>query len=214
MKAMDITTFLIIITAIISWQGFKKPEFLEKLMFIPYRVARYGEYVRFIGAGFVHGNLAHLLINLYVLYMFGGIVEQLFGFLFGKGMGEAVFALFYVATVVVACLPAYFRHRANPGYGELGASGATSALVMIYITMDPWQWFLFPPLPAIILGIGYLWYSQYMSRQYEKDHIAHGAHFAGALFGLAFIVLAALIARPAYLQQFLAKLLQGPEWPF
>ena len=125
-----------------------------------------------------------------------------------------MFAAFYLSAILFACVPSYLRYRSNPGYGELGASGATSALVMVYILMDPWQWFLFPPLPAIVLGVGYLWYSQYMSRQFEKDHIAHGAHFAGALFGLGFTIVAAAIARPVFLQQFLVKLLEGPSWPF
>lgn len=211
---MDITTFLVVLTAIISWQGFKKPEFQEKLLFIPYRVARFHEYHRLLSAGFVHGNLAHLLINLYVLYTFGGVVERFFQFLFGLQAGPMVYAVFYLGAILFACIPSYLRHRSNPSYGELGASGATSALVMVYILMDPWQWFLFPPLPAIVLGIGYLWYSQYMSRQFEKDHIAHGAHFAGAVFGLVFILVAALIARPVFLEQFWAKLLEGPVWPF
>lgn len=212
--SLDVTTFLVILTGIISWQAFKKPEVMDKLLFNPYRLKHHREWIRMLSGGFVHGNLMHLLVNLYMLYMFGSIVEMLIGYMLGPVAGPVVYALFYLGAIAAAGIPAYLRHQDDPNYGELGASGATSAIVMIYIMMDPWQWFLFPPLPAIVLGIAYLWYSQYMSRQYSRDHIAHGAHFAGAVYGVLFIIITALIAKPAFLEQFLSKLLQGPTWPF
>ncbi|MBV6428623.1 MAG: hypothetical protein KIPDCIKN_03158 [Haliscomenobacter sp.] len=211
---LNITLILVFLTGFISWQGFRKPEFANKLLHMPYRVKHQKEYFRLLAAGFVHGNWTHLLINLYVLYQFGGVVELLFGYLFGPTYGLVVFVVFYLTSIVVSSLPAYFRHQDNPGYGELGASGATSALVFIYILMDPWQWFLFPPLPAILVGLLYLWYSNYMSKHNPGDHIAHSAHFAGAVYGLAFVLVSTFFFRPVFLEQFIVKLLHGPTSPF
>ncbi|MBK6948540.1 MAG: rhomboid family intramembrane serine protease [Haliscomenobacter sp.] len=120
---LNITLILVILTGFISWQGFRNPEFANKLLHIPYRVKHQKEYIRLLGAGFVHGNWMHLLVNLYVLYQFGGVVELLFGYLFGPAYGLVVYVLFYLTSIVISSLPAYFRHQDNPGYGELGASG-------------------------------------------------------------------------------------------
>ena len=51
------------------------------------------------------------------------------------------------------------------GYNSLGASGATSALLLAYIFFGPWEWFIYPPVPAIVLAIGYLWYESYMDKR-------------------------------------------------
>lgn len=211
---LNITIVLVLLTGFISWQGFQKPDLLRKLLMSPYQVQHQKEFYRFLTAGFVHGNWGHLLINLYVLYQFGGVVELFFTYLVGSTLGPIIYVLFYLSALVVSCLPAYNKHRDNPWYAELGASGATSALVFTYILMDPWQWFLFPPLPAILLGGVFLWYFSYMGKHHTEDHIAHHAHFAGAVYGLLFTIGTTLAFRPEFLMQFLAKLLQGPAWPF
>lgn len=211
---INITLVLVALTGFISWQGFQKPDFLQKLLFVPYQVKRRNEYLRFLTAGFVHGNWGHLLVNLYVLYQFGEIVEVFFQYLYGPFIGPISFIVFYLSALIISCLPAFLRYQNHPGYSELGASGATSALVFVFIMMDPWQWFLFPPMPAILLGISYLWYSNYMGNHNPGDHIAHSAHFAGAIYGLAYVIISALIFKPIFLQQFFDRLLQGPSWPF
>jgi membrane associated rhomboid family serine protease len=210
----SITLVLVILTGFISWQGFRNPDFLHKMMFSPWQVKRRGEYQRFLTAGFVHGNWMHLAVNLYVLYQFGEIAELFFQYLMGPVGGPISFIVFYLSALAISSLPSFLQHQDNHWYAELGASGATSALVFVYILMDPWQWFLFPPMPAVLLGVAYLWYSHYMGRHNPEDHIAHNAHFIGALYGVAYVVTASLAFRPAFLQQFVANLLQGPSWPF
>ncbi len=200
-------------TGIISYQAFNNPAMRQRLIFHPYSVNKAGEWYRFFSHGFVHGNWTHLLINLFVLYQFGEVIEQLFvRAVFGPNFGRLAFLLFYVGAVVVSSIPAYFKHRNNTYYGSLGASGATSALVFVYIMLDPWQWFLFPPLPAIILAIAYVWYSSYMSKR-GGDNIAHDAHLYGAVFGLVFAIVSFALFQPLLLENFIVKLLAGPTAP-
>ena len=61
-----------------------------------------------------------------------------------------------LAAIAAASSIDYLRHRDNYHYAALGASGAVAALIWPYIMYAPWNWFIFPPLPAILIGIGYI----------------------------------------------------------
>lgn len=212
METISLTLLLVVIIGFISWQGFNKDQVKAKLIFHPYAIKYHGESVRFITHAFIHADWNHLLINLFVLYQFGEVAESFFSYLFGSEYAPLVFVLFFLSAVIFSSIPDYFKHQDNPSYGSLGASGATSALVFIYIVQDPWNWFLFPPLPALFLGIAYLYYSSYMDKR-GGDNIGHNAHFWGATFGLSFAFISASILKPEFIQYFIAKLLEGPSWP-
>lgn len=198
-------------TGLISYQAFNNPEMRAKLLFHPTSIKSSGEYYRFVSAGFIHGSWEHLLINMFVLYQFGRFAEQLvFPLLFGETMGKVIYLVFYLAAIVIASIPSYFRHQDNYGYAALGASGATSALVFVYILFDPWQWFIFPPLPAILVGIGFLWYSSYMDKK-GTDNIGHNAHLWGAVFGLFFTISSIMALQPELLDYIIAQLMEGPR---
>lgn len=208
---MSITLILLIMTGFISYQAFNNPEMRAKLIFYPATINSSGEYYRFLTSGFIHGDWGHLFINMFVLYQFGRFAEEaVFPLLFGEAMGKFVYLLFYLAAIVLSSIPTYFRHRDNYGYAALGASGATSALVFTYILFDPWQWFIFPPLPAILVGIGFLVYSSYMDKR-GNDNIGHNAHLWGAIFGLFFTVASIMLLQPEYLDYILAQLFAGPR---
>ena len=212
MENLSLTLLLVIIIGFISWQGFNKDQVKARLLFHPYAIKYDGEWVRFITHAFIHADWNHLLINLFVLYQFGEVAERFFSYLFGAEYASLVFVLFFLGAVIFSSIPDYFKHQDNPSYGSLGASGATSALVFVYIVQDPWNWFLFPPLPALFLGIAYLYYSSYMDKR-GGDNIGHNAHFWGATFGLAFAFISASILKPEFIQYFIGKLMEGPSWP-
>ena len=44
------------------------------------------------------------------------------------------------------------------------------------------------PIPAILFGVGYLFYSHRMSKK-ANDNINHDAHFVGAVFGFVYPLL-------------------------
>ncbi len=209
---MSLTVILVIMTSLISFQAFNNPNINRQLLFHPVVMRENGQWYRFITHGFLHADLTHLLVNMFVLWQFGSIIEQLFLNAFGELNGRLVFLLFYFSAIVASSVISYFKHRFNPAYAAVGASGATSALVFGYILFAPWQWFIFPPLPAIVFGAVYLWYSSYMEKR-GLDNIAHGAHFWGAVYGLAFILVAMTLVSPLFPWMILQRLLEGPEPP-
>lgn len=208
------TLILIIITVLISWQAFNNPSLRAQLIFSPVAVKQRGEYYRFLTHGFIHGDFQHLLFNMYALYIFGGTVEQIFSnYLFGPALGNLMYLVFYLSAIVAASIPDYLRHQNNHAYASLGASGGVSAILWPFIMMAPWNWFIFPPLPAILLGIAYIAYSHYADKA-GRDNIGHNAHLWGAIFGLvAYVVLCAAF-EPALLENFVVRLLnpQGPNF--
>ena len=209
------TLLIVGFTVLISYQAFNNQAMKSKLLFRPASIKEFGEFYRFLTHGLVHANWQHLIINMYVLYLFGEYLElAVFNRIFPPMVGKLVFVLFYFSAVIVASIPSYFKHQDNGYYMAVGASGATSAMVFAYIlSNDPWQWFIFPPLPAILLAVGYLWYSSYMEKK-GVDNIGHDAHFWGAVYGLVFILITFLNFAPERLELFIAQLLQGPSLPF
>lgn len=208
------TIIIILITVLISWQAFNNPELKGKLMFIPSAIKDRGEYYRFLTHGFIHADFQHLLFNMYALYIFGGSVEFVFKeYLFGPTIGNVAYLAFYLLAIVAASIPDYLRHQDNRGYASLGASGGVAATIWPYVMLAPWNWFIFPPLPAILLGIGYIAYSHYADKQ-GRGNIGHNAHLWGAIFGLVAYSVLVLAFEPALMTYFLDELMQpkGPNF--
>ncbi len=206
---MTITLAIIIITGLISYQGFNNYNIINSLKHHPYSEHHNKQYYRLLSSGFVHGNLSHLLINLFVLYMFGQYIESSFGVLYGEALGSLYFLFLYLSSIVVADLPTHFRHKNNSSYAAVGASGATSALVLIYCLLDPWNWFLYPPVPAIVFALGYIFYSHWSDKKNRSDGIGHSAHLYGALYGIIFLI----VTKPMVLRIFSERIIEGPMWP-
>ncbi|MCO6481434.1 MAG: rhomboid family intramembrane serine protease [Flavobacteriales bacterium] len=185
---MSPTLAIVAITAVISLSALNNQALFGKLLFHPYSMQDRREWYRFITHGFVHGSIMHLLINMYVLWMFGTAVEQAYGEILGNG-SMVPYLLLYLGGIVLSSLPGYFKYRSNPEYRAVGASGATSSIVFAFILLHPAEKlmliFLPIPLPAWVFGGLYLLYEWYMSKR-GGDNIAHDAHYFGALYGIAF----------------------------
>lgn len=176
-------------------------------MHFPYQEVRDKSYYRFITSGFVHGSWLHLGINMFVLWSFGESIEKnVYLPLFGEMMGRLLFVIMYLATIVFADIPTFLKHRNNPGYSSVGASGAVSGVVFISILVDPWSIILvyFIPVPGIIAGVAYLIYSSWASKN-SNDRIDHDAHFYGALFGMLFTI----ALKPALFMNFVDRLINN-----
>jgi len=202
------TLLIIIITAITSFLAFNNPELMRKFVFSPYIVARHKEYYRFFSSGLIHANLMHLLLNLYVLYIFGTGVEVAFKTLL-VNMGNTLYLVMYIMAIGFSELFSFYKHRDNVRYSSLGASGAVSAVVFASILIDPMRGIgliIIPGLyiPGVVAGILYLVYSAYMARK-NVDNIGHNAHFYGAIFGFVF----PLVFEPRLFLAFLAQIIDG-----
>lgn len=186
-----VTLTILIVTVLSSYQAFERPAFKSNMLFLPNLIQRdFGRQAhRFLTSGFIHADWIHLIFNMFVLLEFGKVVEAFYTQAFGM-TGRLLYALMYIAALIVSSIPSYIKHKDNPGYGALGASGAVSAVVFSFILFLPTAplTFIFLPffdIPAILLGIGYLLYSSYMAKRGDT-RIGHDAHFYGALFGFIF----------------------------
>lgn len=194
------TLTLIIITCLLSFIAFSNRTVMNRLIMWPPAMRR-GQFDRFITYGFVHADGTHLLFNMITLYFFGRAIEAFYRPYFA-GMG---FILFYLAALVVAMLPSYFKHKNDPNYLSLGASGAVSAVLFAYILFAPWNliFVFFIPMPAIVYALLYTAYTVYSARR-GKDNINHSAHLWGAGFG----VVATIAIEPKLVPRFMQELLQ------
>lgn len=198
------TFFFIGITVLISIMAFNQPDVFSKLQLNPYQVYHRKEWYRLITHGFVHVDWMHLIINMFVLYMFGKNAEAILGFWAIDGYlkyPQLWYTGLYISAIVIASLLSVAKHKDDFYYNSVGASGVVSAIVFLTIFYDPYNTlYLFAaiPIPAIVFGIAYLIYSQYMSKK-GNDNINHDAHFIGAVFGFLF----PLIIDPSLINNFI-----------
>lgn len=178
-------------TVLISLLALRDRKVFESMMFEPFVINVRKDWFRLVTHGFIHGNIPHLAVNMFVLFMFGPTVENGYAEITGR-TGILPFLILYLAGITLSSLPGYYKHRWDPTYRAVGASGATSAVVFASILMYPTNkmYLLILPIPAQawIFGLLYLGYEWYMGKR-GGDGIAHDAHFAGALVGIVFTAL-------------------------
>ncbi len=183
-----VSIIIILVTAGFSIIAFSNPILFDRLKFNPFFVKNSREWYRSVSYGFLHADWMHLIINMYVLYSFGSVVEIFFGLLFQE-KAQFYFVLMYVSALAVSILPDLKKHKDNPYYNAVGASGAVSAVVFASILFFPvgeiYLFFIPIGIPAFIFGGIYLGYSIYMAKR-QRDNIGHLAHFSGAVFGFLF----------------------------
>ena len=158
---------------------------------------------------FMHGGLTHLLFNMFALWMFGSVVEQVFG--------QRRFVLFYLVCGIGAGL---FQEMAqyvqlyndiaanNPEVGFLelahivstnnlapmlngmttvGASGAIYGIVLAFgMTFPDERIFIIPipfPIKAKWFVMGYAAIEVFSAMATPGDGVAHLAHLGGMVVG-------------------------------
>ena len=189
LTTINLTIIIIVITVGISWYAMSKQEVMYKLMMNPYMVMNRGQYYRVLSSGFIHKDFTHVLFNMLSLYFFGPTLEYYFNEKLGAA-GPVYFVMLYILAIIVSDLPTLFKHRNNPGYNSLGASGAVSAVIFACILFDPlmnlYLYFAIP-IKGFIFAAIYIIYSYYSSKR-SRDGINHDAHLYGALFGVVFCI--------------------------
>ena len=187
---MRILTFVLIgITILISFSAFNNRQFQARWIFNPYLVNTRKQYYRFISSGFIHADWIHLIFNMIALYFFGRTIEFIFTINYGI-LGKVYFLILYLGGVIISDIPSYLKHKGNPGFNSLGASGGVASVLfgsILYRPMVDLCLYGILCLPAFILGTLYLIYS-YFSGKRMADNINHDAHLFGALFGIVFTI--------------------------
>ena len=163
---------------------------------------------QFITYMFLHGGFTHILFNMFALWMFGSVIERVWGpkkFLFyyivcGVGAGfiqelvqyanysmEGLAAYQYVsAGGVQMTIDAYINM-----WTTIGASGAVYGILLAFGMIFPNErLFIIPfpfPIKAKWLIMGYIAIELFSAMSGPGDGIAHMAHLGGMLFGFLLI---------------------------
>jgi len=181
----SITFMLIAINTVASLVAlFGVPQLLEKGYLKPYRVVREHTWYELFTSGFLHANIGHLVVNMLTFYFFGRIMEHFLGPIYFLGL--------YISALIIAGIPSVIKFRDDPNYATLGASGAVGGVLFAFILLFPFEpiylFFIPIPIPAFIIGILYLVYSMYESKQ-ARGKINHEAHIAGAVWGILYMII-------------------------
>ena len=171
------TIAIIAVNVLVSIKGFNDMQFFERYKF-GIGAIKAGQRDRLFTSGFLHVDVAHLFMNMFTLYFFADVVI--------RWMGAPKFLIIYAASLMAGSFLALFFHKDEPFYSAVGASGAVTGILYAAILLQPdMKLFimLIPiPIPAYILGIGYLLYSIYGMKK-RLGNIGHTAHFGGAVGG-------------------------------
>ncbi|MDV7138706.1 rhomboid family intramembrane serine protease [Maribacter sp. TH_r10] len=178
MYNLNIATIAIIAANVIaSLKGFNDTGFFERYKFSIGGI-KGGQKDRMLTSGFLHVDMSHLFMNMLTLYFFADVVINWFG--------PIKFVGIYFISLVAGSLLALVFHKNEPYYSAVGASGAVTGILYTAILLQPDMrlgiMFIPIPLPAYVLGIGYLLYSIYGMKK-RLGNIGHTAHFGGAMGG-------------------------------
>ena len=125
---------------------------------------------------FLHGGVWHILINMFVLWMFGGELERLWGkheflkFYFITGIGSGLVTMLFDLQSMTPIV---------------GASGAVYGVLLAYgLTYPNRTVYLYGIIPVksiwFVLGIGFI---AFMSSFNNMSQISHMTHLSGMLIG-------------------------------
>ncbi len=160
---------------------------------------------------FMHGSFMHLFFNMFALWMFGCVVENVWGsrkFLFyyivcgvGAGLFQETAQFFEFLMVCSEQIPGFSMSDAlvvahNSAavinqWATVGASGAVYAILLAFGMIFPEQRiFIFPlpiPIKAKWFVIMYAAIELFSALNSPGDGVAHVAHLGGMLFGFFLI---------------------------
>ena len=177
------TIAIIALNVLVSLKGFNDGSFFERYKF-GIGAIKAGQKDRILTSGFLHVDISHLFMNMFTLFFFADVVINWFG--------PTKFIGIYFISLIAGSLLALFFHKDEPYYSAVGASGAVTGILYAAILLQPDMrlgiMFIPIPLPAYVLGIGYLLYSIYGMKK-RLGNIGHTAHFGGAIGGYVTVLL-------------------------
>jgi len=149
-----VTLALIVINVLFSMNGLKDANFFNKYKFQIGPISQ-KDYVRLISSGFLHVDFSHLLFNMLTLYFFADVLIL--------NLGIVSFLTIYILSLLAGNILTYFYHKEEMYYSAVGASGAVSGVlfsaILLFPKMSLYLMFIPIPIPAYIVGIGYLVYT-------------------------------------------------------
>ena len=181
---------------------------LKSLLGLHFFLASDFHIYQFLTYMFLHGSFTHILFNMFALWMFGSVIERVWGprkFLFyyiccGIGAGFTQELVQY-ADYSIQGIAAY--QYVNAGgvqmttnayiniWTTIGASGAVYGILLAFGMIFPNErLFIIPfpfPIKAKWLIVGYVAIELFSAMSGPGDGVAHMAHLGGMLFGFLLI---------------------------
>ena len=140
------------------------------------------QFWRLITYGFCHGDHIHILFNMFVLWMFGRVIEPIYG--------SREFLFFFLGGVIVSGLcHVGMQAVTQQSAGVIGASGGVMAVVFLTAATFPkMQVLLMFVIPAQLRFVAVLYAAVdvFGAMNPEGSNVAHFAHLGGAAFGVAY----------------------------
>ena len=160
---------------------------------------------------FLHSGFTHILFNMFALWMFGVVIENVWGpkkFLFyyiscgvGAGIMQEIAQFFSFYFTISAQDPTVgfgelfaIGHQLSTqlnGWTTIGASGAVYAILLAFGMIFPNERiFIFPlpiPIKAKLFVMFYVAIDLFSAMSSSGDNVAHMAHLGGMLFGYLMI---------------------------
>ena len=160
---------------------------------------------------FLHSGFTHILFNMFALWMFGVVIENVWGpkkFLFyyiscgvGAGIMQEIAQFFSFYFTISAQDPTIgfgelfaIGHQLSTqlnGWTTIGASGAVYAILLAFGMIFPNEHiFIFPlpiPIKAKWFVMFYVAIDLFSAMSSSGDNVAHMAHLGGMLFGYLMI---------------------------
>ncbi|MBN2292182.1 MAG: rhomboid family intramembrane serine protease, partial [Pirellulales bacterium] len=146
---------------------------------------------KFVTCGFAHASYPdywHILGNMLGLFFLGRMVEQRYG--------RNEFVWIYMSALVLGSVLWCLLNSIQglpAGVPLVGASGAITAIVMLFALNFPKQIILFMfviPMPAWVLGVMLVLFNLFgmsgVGGEGDGPTVAYGVHLAGAGFALAY----------------------------
>lgn len=157
---------------------------------------------------FLHGSFMHIFFNMFALWMFGSVIERVWGpnkflvYYICCGLGAGLTQeLVQYADYSIQGLAAY--EYVNAGgvqyttdsyinlWTTIGASGAVYGILLAFGMIFPNERLFIIPIPFPIkakwLIVGYIAIELFSALQSSGDGVAHMAHLGGMLFGFLLI---------------------------
>ncbi|SDH01250.1 rhomboid family intramembrane serine protease [Dyella sp. 333MFSha] len=136
--------------------------------------------------GFMHGSVMHIVLNMYALYMFGGLIERV--------MGKRRFVIYYFTCLIaaaVAQLAVVYFFEPEKMFPTVGASGAVFGLLGAFAMLFPREKLMLIPIPVGIPA--WLFVTLYGAAELifgvtgTVSGVAHFAHLGGLFAGLVLL---------------------------
>jgi len=121
----------------------------------------YGLWYQPLSTMFAHGGEMHLLMNMFVLYQFGNMIEQYRGKIY-------FLVLYLIGGVLTSLLSFAFMYYFGLNHNLVGASGAICVLMGYIALVDKSQrggittWIILISLAPLLIGLPIAWYAHFI----------------------------------------------------